>query len=162
MSQCRRQHTKCGAEKPVCVRCRAENKPCFYTTSRRGRADGFSVAAEQRSSLLKGNSVDLTYHAFAPLLSPISPVRTDCSTQFHTTLLPGAAPASLTIVSTKTIVKSRFLDQYYKYGPLVPYGKYDRVLDIHQPNTKNLNAIGFPQGPSVCPASRIFSRPRGI
>ncbi|ORY55458.1 uncharacterized protein BCR38DRAFT_124402 [Pseudomassariella vexata] len=37
--QCRSKHVKCDATLPCCLRCKAEDKPCFYAKSRRGIRD---------------------------------------------------------------------------------------------------------------------------
>ncbi|KAI0505674.1 hypothetical protein F5B22DRAFT_651473 [Xylaria bambusicola] len=37
--QCRSKHVKCDARQPACGRCLVEEKPCYYTKSRRGIRD---------------------------------------------------------------------------------------------------------------------------
>lgn len=42
--QCRTRHVKCGAEQPVCNRCRRDGKECVYQKSRRGGLDKAALA----------------------------------------------------------------------------------------------------------------------
>ncbi|KAI0538771.1 hypothetical protein GGR58DRAFT_284829 [Xylaria digitata] len=113
--QCRSKHVKCDAAQPACSRCVTEEKPCYYTKSRRGIRD------PKKRSLISDK----------PPIPP--PHRVNLATGGVSGTLPfgisnslsdGWTAPSLVDANRHESLAGAFFDHFYLGHPILPPKKY--------------------------------------
>ncbi|KAI1426771.1 hypothetical protein F5Y12DRAFT_783801 [Xylaria sp. FL1777] len=133
--QCRSKHVKCDARQPACGRCLVEQKPCYYTKSRRGIRD------PKKRSLISDK----------PPISPSQHVdATRCASKISPFDISNNLPNGWTAPKTNGTngyesLACAFFDHFYPGHPILPPKKYFYKYVEADPNTYHflLSVIDF-------------------
>ncbi|KAI1309744.1 hypothetical protein F5Y03DRAFT_392623 [Xylaria venustula] len=113
--QCRSKHVKCDAKQPACGRCLLEDKPCYYTKSRRGIRD-----PKKRSLISDNPPIPSTQHVNAAPKCTSKVLNFDISN----TMPNGWSAPRRTDTDGHESLAGAFFDHFYPGHPILPPKKY--------------------------------------
>lgn len=105
--QCRSKHVKCDAMMPACLRCKVEDKPCFYAKSRRGIRD------PKKRSLISDKPPTLPDNAPSIQLPKVPSIH--IPSQYLGDAIPDWNIHSKHFSISPTSEENMFLNAYYTY-----------------------------------------------
>ncbi|KAI1282756.1 hypothetical protein F5Y07DRAFT_196770 [Xylaria sp. FL0933] len=133
--QCRSKHVKCDAKQPSCGRCLLEEKPCFYTKSRRGIRDPKKRSLISDKPPISAPHVN-TVHKSVSKVSPFD---------VSNALPNGWSAPRPTDTSGDESLACAFFDHFHLGHPILPPKKYFFKYVESDPNAYHflLSVIDF-------------------